>query len=297
MSTFGAARNLLPGAQAALAKRAQVQYTKHVYFHGSVHVAQGEFAYVRQFAHAVLSYGRAPVALIDAFFLYSFLGWCMECVVIRREKGEWENRGFVRSPFCIIYGFGAMLGYALLRPFAGNYVVLYVVGAVAATAFEYLTALLMLKLFGTFWWDYTNKPFNYRGIICLESTLGWGLSACCCSLFMQKRRIHRGAPPFAAGGHGLCRGAGGAVCGRFCLQHAPRFARGGPKRGARRPGKGAGTMIRRAFGKWGMWLCRKMKNTLRWCATFWKTSRCAAWTAIFSTGTPPVCATASMCRI
>lgn len=89
-------------------------------------------------------------ALIDAFFLYSFLGWCMECVVIRREKGEWENRGFVRSPFCIIYGFGAMLGYALLRPFAGNYVVLYVVGAVAATAFEYLTALLMLRLFGTF---------------------------------------------------------------------------------------------------------------------------------------------------
>ena len=48
-------------------------------------------------------------ALIDAFFLYSFLGWCMECVVIRREKGEWENRGFVRSPFCIIYGFGARL--------------------------------------------------------------------------------------------------------------------------------------------------------------------------------------------
>lgn len=124
-------------------------------------------------------------ALIDAFFLYSFLGWCMERVVIRREKGEWENRGFVRSPFCIIYGFGAMLGYALLRPFAGNYVVLYVVGAVAATAFEYLTALLMLRLFGTFWWDYTNKPFNYRGIICLESTLGWGLVSVLLFAFMQ----------------------------------------------------------------------------------------------------------------
>ena len=66
---------------------------------------------------------HAPVplwALVDAFFLYSFLGWCMECVVIRREKGAWENRGFVKSPFCIIYGFGAMLGYALLRPFSGS---------------------------------------------------------------------------------------------------------------------------------------------------------------------------------
>lgn len=63
--------------------------------------------------------------------------------------------------------------------------VLYVVGAVAATAFEYLTALLMLRLFGTFWWDYTNKPFNYRGIICLESTLGWGLVSVLLFAFMQ----------------------------------------------------------------------------------------------------------------
>lgn len=131
---------------------------------------------------------HAPVplwALVDAFFLYSFLGWCMECVVIRREKGAWENRGFVKSPFCIIYGFGAMLGYALLRPFPGNYVLLYVVGAAAATAFEYLTALLMLRLFGSFWWDYTNKPFNYKGIICLESTLGWGLISVLLFAFMQ----------------------------------------------------------------------------------------------------------------
>ena len=92
----------------------------------------------------------APHVLINAFFLYSFLGWVMECIVIRREKGRWENRGFAHLPFCIIYGFGAMLGFALLRPFSGNYVLLYLVGAVLATLFEYLTARLMLRLFGTF---------------------------------------------------------------------------------------------------------------------------------------------------
>ena len=37
--------------------------------------------------------------LINAFFLYSFLGWVMECIVIRREKGRWENRGFAHLPF------------------------------------------------------------------------------------------------------------------------------------------------------------------------------------------------------
>ncbi len=127
-----------------------------------------------------------PYVLVNAFFIYSFMGWVMECIVIRREKGFWENRGFARVPFCIIYGFGAMLGYLLLKPFSHNYVLLYLVGAVCATAFEYLTARLMLRLFGTFWWDYTNKPFNYKGILCLESTLGWGVIAVFLFAFMHK---------------------------------------------------------------------------------------------------------------
>lgn len=129
-----------------------------------------------------------PVAVhvfLNAFFLYSFMGWIMECIVIRREKGKWENRGFAHLPFCIIYGFGAMFGFAVLRPLSGNYVLLYIVGAVLATTFEYLTALLMLRLFGTFWWDYKHKPFNYKGILCLESTLGWGLIAVLLFAFMH----------------------------------------------------------------------------------------------------------------
>ena len=112
--------------------------------------------------------------LVNVFFLYSFVGWCMECVVIRREKGAWENRGFVRLPFCIIYGFGAMLGYAVLRPLMGHTIVLYIVSAMGATAFEYATGCLMQRLFGEFWWDYSHKRFNYKGMICLESTVAWG---------------------------------------------------------------------------------------------------------------------------
>lgn len=118
---------------------------------------------------------RVPLdVLVNVFFLYSFVGWCMECVVIRREKGAWENRGFVRLPFCIIYGFGAMLGYAVLRPLMGHTIVLYIVSAVGATAFEYATGCLMQRLFGEFWWDYSHKRFNYKGMICLESTVAWG---------------------------------------------------------------------------------------------------------------------------
>jgi len=114
---------------------------------------------------------------VNAFFLYSFCGWIMECIVIRRETGVWENRGFVHLPLCIIYGFGAMAGYVILRPVSYSYLLIYVFGALLATTFEYLTGRLMLRLFGRFWWDYSYKRFNYHGMLCLESTAGWGLIA------------------------------------------------------------------------------------------------------------------------
>lgn len=46
-----------------------------------------------------------------------------------------------------------------------------------ATVFEYLVGRLMLKIFGEVWWDYTNKPCNFQGLICLESTIAWGFYA------------------------------------------------------------------------------------------------------------------------
>ena len=50
-------------------------------------------------------------------------------------------------------------------------------GCIAATIFEYLTAQVMLRLFDEVWWDYTHKKINYKGILCLQSTLGWGFLA------------------------------------------------------------------------------------------------------------------------
>lgn len=111
------------------------------------------------------------------FFIYSFCGWAMECVVIRLQLGRWENRGFAKMPFCVIYGFGTFIAFHLFAPIQNNYFVLYIAGAVCATIFEYLTAMVMLKLFGEVWWNYDHLPFNYKGILCLQSTLGWGFLA------------------------------------------------------------------------------------------------------------------------
>nr|MDE6619785.1 putative ABC transporter permease [Lachnospiraceae bacterium] len=93
------------------------------------------------------------------------------------------------GPVCPIYGVGATLGYIRLHPFAHNIVALYIVGALLATAFEFLVAQLMMKLFGEVWWDYNNKFCNYKGVICLESTLAWGLYAVIIITFLFEKVI------------------------------------------------------------------------------------------------------------
>ena len=44
----------------------------------------------------------------------------------------------------------------------------------------------MLALFGEVWWDYSEKPFNYKGILCLESTIAWGFYTLGLFLFLHE---------------------------------------------------------------------------------------------------------------
>lgn len=109
------------------------------------------------------------------FLTYSVLGWCVESIYMSICNRKLTNRGFSRFPICPIYGVGALTVYFLLSPYSQNRFLLFFMGAILATAIEWITARIMEKLFGEIWWDYTDKPFNYKGILCLESTLAWGL--------------------------------------------------------------------------------------------------------------------------
>lgn len=122
---------------------------------------------------------------LNCFFIYSFLGWVFECIVIAFQEKSIENRGFVKGPFCTIYGAGALGVYYFLQPLSENLVVLFLVGAFLATMLEIVIARLMTYLFGYFWWDYNNRPFNYRGVICLESSLCWGAMTVATFMFFQ----------------------------------------------------------------------------------------------------------------
>lgn len=109
------------------------------------------------------------------FLTYSVLGWIVESIYMSICNRKLTNRGFSKSPLCPIYGVGALTVYFLLSPYSHNRVLLFFLGAILATAIEWITARIMERLFGEIWWNYTDKPFNYKGILCLESTLAWGL--------------------------------------------------------------------------------------------------------------------------
>lgn len=119
------------------------------------------------------------------FLTYSMMGWLVESIYMSFCNHKITNRGFAKGPFCPIYGFGALTVFFVLRPYSDNSILLFFLGSFLATTLEFLTALVMKRIFGEIWWDYHEKPFNYRGIICLESSIAWGFYTLFLFMFLQ----------------------------------------------------------------------------------------------------------------
>lgn len=108
------------------------------------------------------------------FYLYCFLGWCFESAYVSFKEKRWVNRGFMKGPFLPIYGFGAVTVLLAALPVSNYPVAVFFIGALAATALEYVTGMCMEALFKVRYWDYSAQRFQFRGHICLSSSITWG---------------------------------------------------------------------------------------------------------------------------
>ncbi len=108
------------------------------------------------------------------FYIYCFLGWCFESAFVSLKSRKLVNRGFMRGPFLPLYGSGAMMMLVVSMPFRDNVLLTYIAGVIGATALEYVTGVVMEALFKVRYWDYSNRPFNFQGHICLRSSIAWG---------------------------------------------------------------------------------------------------------------------------
>lgn len=120
--------------------------------------------------------------LVWIFIIYAFLGWCTEVSYAALDRGIFVNRGFLNGPYCPIYGFGVVIVVTILTPLQDNLLLLFFGSFLLTSVLEYITGFLLEKVFHDRWWDYSNKPFNIHGYVCLKFSIYWGLA---CTFIMK----------------------------------------------------------------------------------------------------------------
>ena len=114
--------------------------------------------------------------IIFYFIIYSFLGWCLESIyktVIFRKP---TNSGFLYGPFCPMYGVGAII-MIMAGKLSNNILIIFLMGIIIFTVWEYVVAVVLEKLFKTKYWDYSELKFNFQGRVCLKNSIYWGILA------------------------------------------------------------------------------------------------------------------------
>ena len=117
------------------------------------------------------------------FYIYSFLGWVYESILVSVREKRWANRGFLIGPICPIYGAGGLL-FAMLGTHM-NIPATFLVCMVSSAVLEYATGYTLERLFHASWWDYSDMPLNVRGYICLPASLLFGVMGVAVSHFIH----------------------------------------------------------------------------------------------------------------
>lgn len=115
------------------------------------------------------------------FLIYSFGGWVVEVIFHAVALGKVVNRGFLNGPVCPVYGFGVLSVFAMINTLQNSGYqmsegMIFLFGVILATVVELIAGWMLDVCFHARWWDYSDKPFNFHGYICLEFSLIWGLA-------------------------------------------------------------------------------------------------------------------------
>ncbi|MEG1597018.1 MAG: putative ABC transporter permease [Bacilli bacterium] len=112
------------------------------------------------------------IKYINLFFAYSMLGYLCEvvfCSII--DKKFRHARGFLIGPYLPIYGTAATILYFFTENISNNLFITILVILLVAGALEYFTSYILEKIFKIRWWNYSDRPFNINGRICLENMI------------------------------------------------------------------------------------------------------------------------------
>ncbi len=120
---------------------------------------------------------RKLYSSIIYFLIYSFTGWIIETIYMSISLGHLVKRGFLIGPFCIVYGFSALALVYILYRVKQHITLVFILGSLISTIAELLAGLLLKYAFHIRLWNYSQQPYNFKGIICLRNSILWGILA------------------------------------------------------------------------------------------------------------------------
>ncbi|WP_462411001.1 putative ABC transporter permease [Neobacillus sp. Marseille-QA0830] len=118
------------------------------------------------------------------FMVYSFFGWMLENSFNLITKGKFLKDNFLYGPFKPMYGIAPLLLVLLDLP-GLHWGLVLLLCFIIPTAVEYVSGVMLQKLFNRQWWNYSDMPLQLHGHICLPFSFCWTVLS-----FMLLKWIH-----------------------------------------------------------------------------------------------------------
>lgn len=123
--------------------------------------------------------------IIVLFFTYSVVGWLWETFYCSIKDHHFAYRGFLFGPYCPVYGFAVTTILIATYDVQRNLILLFLVGIIVATIFEYVASLFLEKVFHMKLWDYSHLWGNIQGRVAPQISLFWGIGVVVLVRFIQ----------------------------------------------------------------------------------------------------------------
>lgn len=119
---------------------------------------------------------------INTFFLFSIIGHAIESIFYAIGSGE---SGFLYGFWTPIYGFGTcliigcyeMLKSKLTKQKGKQTLIIFLLGFFGLSFMEFIGGILIEKIFGKVFWDYSNFPLKIGHYIAVEMAFIWGIAS------------------------------------------------------------------------------------------------------------------------
>ena len=120
--------------------------------------------------------------LINCFFIYSILGFLLEST-FNLIKSKHFTSGILFGPWTPIYGVGAIITIIISKKIFKKLkttqiketLITFLLLAITLTITEYISGILIEKIFHITMWNYKKYNLNIGKYISLEMTLIWGI--------------------------------------------------------------------------------------------------------------------------